>query len=157
MMLAHFGKTDVQQCKEADSEFGFKTCCGANPGPDCCHGGWPEVEKFGFKATVRAGDTNVMSADLIKNQIACVGSPIAHSWKWPGADNGGHMILIYGYHTDKAGTLWLETIDPDGPIDPQTNRATIVIGAITYDTYMNGPKPGSRHWKDFYGVSKGSH
>jgi len=51
--------------------------------------------------------------------------------------------------------LWLETIDPDGPVDPATGIATVVRGMITYDVYTTGPKPGSKPLEGLYNIGKG--
>src|SRR5437764_14893657 len=42
--------SNVQQCDEANKRFGRSDCCNSPVPSACVNGGWPEYEKYNFKA-----------------------------------------------------------------------------------------------------------
>ncbi|HEY6901208.1 MAG TPA: papain-like cysteine protease family protein, partial [Puia sp.] len=51
-MCMNFLGANIQQCDEANKRFGRTDCCNAPVPTACVNGGWPEFDKYGFKADV---------------------------------------------------------------------------------------------------------
>ena len=74
--------SNVQQCDEANKEFGRTDCCNSPvPGP-CVNGGWPEYTKYNFTADTTSDAA--LSWSQIQSQIYCAKKPFAFSWHWNG-------------------------------------------------------------------------
>ena len=139
-MCMDFLGTDVQQCDEANKEFGRSDCCHSPVPNDCVNGGWPEFDKYGF--TFSRTSNTALTFDQLKEQIYCRNKPVAFSWHWN--NGGGHMMVVRGYVTLE-GTNWVYISDPWAPnVGDQR--------LITYAAYVSGP--GYTHWDDFYDITK---
>jgi hypothetical protein len=139
MCMEYLGTT-VQQCDEANREFGLTDCCD-NPVPNACiNGGWPEFDKYGFTFT-RTSHAAVGWSDM-QQEISCNSRPIAFSWAW--TSGGGHMMVAVGYVVI-AGTNYVAINDPWAPgVGDQR--------VITYQEYVSGSD--HNHWDDFYHIVK---
>ncbi|MEI7662691.1 MAG: papain-like cysteine protease family protein, partial [Bacteroidota bacterium] len=92
MVMEHLGK-NVDQCTEANNEFGASNCCNS-PFPGSCNsGGWPEFDKYGFSSTHTSNAP--LSWDQIKSELFCAKRPFCFTWHWTGG--GGHMMACIGY------------------------------------------------------------
>ena len=135
MILAYLKKY-VGQCIQANNEFRRQDCCNTPIPEPCIRPGWPEFEKYGFRAA-RTSATALSWKDLTF-QIGCRKTPVAFSWAWIGG--GGHMMVAYGY--DIAGGSRNVYIYDPLPVDIGTDQH------IPYENYVSGLDHG--HWDDFY-------
>jgi len=143
MTMKYFGR-DVQQCVEANREFGLTTCCQDNSG-SCNNGGWPEYGKYNFTASETSD--HALTWDQVQSQIYCAKKPFAFSWHWPGG--GGHMMVAKGYLVVN-NIKYVDVNDPE----PYTNLNTITGGTetiMTYDRYVSDTD--HTHWNDFYDIT----
>jgi hypothetical protein len=139
-MCMNFLGGSVTQCDEANKRFGRTDCCN-NPAPgDCVNGGWPEFEKYNFKAD-RTSNT-ALTWDQLKKQLYCSKKPVAYSWHWNGG--GGHMMVAIGY-AEINNERWVLINDPWAPNVGETSF-------ITYEEYVSGSN--HTHWDDFYNITK---
>ena len=128
--------SNVQQCDEANREFGRDDCCNSPVPNACVNGGWPEYDKYGFTAS-RTSD-QALTWKQIKKQIYCAKKPFAFTWHWD--NGGGHMMVATGYQTT-SDDIFVNVNDPDG-----------VYQIVTYDTYVGGSGYDHTHWDDFYNI-----
>ena len=140
--------SNVQQCDEANKEFGRTDCCNSPvPGP-CVNGGWPEYTKYNFTADTTSDAA--LSWSQIQSQIYCAKKPFAFSWHWNGG--GGHMMVATGYVTID-GTNYVSVNNPWPPSTPQLAANGGVQEVYTYDKYVGGPSYDHTHWNDFYNIT----
>ena len=139
-MCMDFLGTDVQQCDEANKQFGRSDCCNSPVPSACINGGWPEFDKYGFSFS-RTSNT-ALTFDQLKEQIYCRNKPVAFSWHWLGT--GGHMMVARGY-VSVDGTNWVYISDP---WEPNVGDQRL----ITYASYVSGAD--HTHWDDFYDITK---
>lgn len=133
--------SNIQQCDEANKQFGRTDCCN-NPVPNACiDGGWPEYQKYNFKADVTS-NAGLSWADL-KSQIYCKKKPFAFSWHWDGG--GGHMMVAIGYFTLNGASY----VSVNNPWPPTGGAQEI----ITYDNYVGGSVYDHTHWNDYYNIT----
>jgi hypothetical protein len=139
-MCMEFLGASIDQCDEANKQWGRTDCCN-NPVPNVCvNGGWPEFDKYGFTFT-RTTNT-ALTWDQLKDQIYCQKKPFAFSWHWTGG--GGHMMVVTGYAV-LAGTNYVSINDPWAPnVGDQR--------FITYSEYVSDSD--HTHWDDFYNITK---
>ncbi len=130
----------VDQCDEANERFGRTDCCDSPVPGGCVNGGWPEFDKYGFKADVTADKE--LTFGEIENQIYCRKSPIAFSWHWTGG--GGHMMVVTGYTVIDD----VQYVSINDPWSPNVGDQRI----ITYDEYVSGSD--HTHWNDYYNITK---
>lgn len=130
----------VDQCDEANKRFGRTDCCDSPVPGGCVNGGWPEFDKYGFKADVTADKE--LTFGEIENQIYCRKSPIAFSWHWTGG--GGHMMVITGYTVIDD----VQYVSINDPWSPNVGDQRI----ITYEEYVSGSD--HTHWNDYYNITK---
>lgn len=144
-MVMDFLGVSVQQCTEANNEFGRADCCNSPTPSGCVNGGWPEFDKYGF--TFKRTSNAALSWDQLRMEVAdssgCGRRPFAFSWHWPGG--GGHMMVVIGYQT-VGGVNYVEINDPWAP-NVGDHRF------ITYDFYVASPGDHT-HWDDFYQVTR---
>jgi hypothetical protein len=133
--------SNVQQCDEANKRFGLSDCCNSPVPNACVNGGWPEYEKYNFKADTTANSP--LTWDQLKSQIYCSKKPFAFSWHWNGG--GGHMMVATGYVTID-GTDYVSVNNPWPP-------ASGVQEVYTYDKYVGGPSYDHTHWNDYFNIS----
>jgi hypothetical protein len=144
-MVMEFLRKDVAQCIQANNRFGRSDCC-QNPTPQACIlGGWPELQKYGFK--YRTTSDVALSWPAVRAQLAprnagCRGTPFAFSWHWAGG--GGHMMVATGYATNAAGETFVFVNNPWPPDAGNTQT-------ITYDTYVE-LSGDHTHWNDYYDI-----
>ncbi|HYV95448.1 MAG TPA: papain-like cysteine protease family protein [Chitinophagales bacterium] len=139
MTMEFLGAT-IDQCDEANKEFGRTDCCNT-PTPSVCNdGGWPEFDKYGFKADHTTDAA--LSWDEVKRQIYCHKVPFCNTWHWSGG--GGHMMVISAYSVIN-GVSYVYLRDPL-PVGTGSSRW------ITYDAYVSGS--GYTHWDDYYNIAK---
>jgi hypothetical protein len=126
MVMEYLG-VNVQQCTQANDEFGRSDCC-ASPTPSACvNGGWPQFDKYGF--TFQRTSSTALSWNDLQKELAdtsCGRRPVAFSWGWTGG--GGHMMVAIGYQTVN-NVNFVEINDPWAP--NVGNHRT-----ITYDFYV---------------------
>lgn len=139
-MCMNFLGANVQQCDEANKRFGRTDCCNSPVPNNCVNGGWPEFDKYGFKADVTS-DAPLTFAE-IKKQIYCYKKPIAFSWHWTGG--GGHMMVITGYFVVDG----VQYVTVNNPWAPNVG----VQEVYTYDKYVSGSD--HTHWNDYYNITK---
>src|SRR5947208_596385 len=60
----------VQQCDEVNKRFGRNDCCNSPTPGACVNGGWPEYDKYSFKADTTSDAP--LSWNQVTNQIYCV-------------------------------------------------------------------------------------
>jgi papain like cysteine protease AvrRpt2 len=136
----------VQQCDEANKRFGRNDCC-TNPTPNACvNGGWPEFDKYSFKADTTS-DAPLSWAE-VTNQIYCSKKPFAFAWHWNGG--GGHMMVATGYVTIN-GTQYVSVNNPWPPSSATSTGG--VQEVYTYDKYVGGSGQDHTHWNDYYNIS----
>jgi len=140
MDFVHPG-VNVQQCDEANKEFGRSDCCNSPVPNKCIEGGWPEYTKYGFKADQTSDAPLTWSQ--IKRQIFCAEKPFAFSWHWN--NGGGHMMVVTGY-TTVDGTHYVDVNNPW----PPTSGVQVIY---TYDNYVGGAGYDHSHWNDFYNIT----
>ena len=140
MTMEFLGSGSIQQCDEANKRFGRTDCCNSPTPSACNNGGWPEFDKYGFKAD-HTSDAP-LSWDDVKRQIYCSKKGFCNTWHWSGG--GGHMMVISGYMT-LDGTSYVYLRDPL-PVGTGSSRW------ITYAAYVSGP--GYTHWDDYYNITK---
>jgi hypothetical protein len=133
--------SNVQQCDEANNQFGRSDCCNSPVPNACVNGGWPEYSKYKFSATTTSNAP--LTWDQIKNEIYCSKRPFAFSWHWNGG--GGHMMVATGYVTID-GTNYVSVNNPL----PVASGAQEVY---TYDKYVGGPSYDHTHWNDYYAIT----
>lgn len=139
-MTMNFLGGNVTQCDEANKRFGRTDCCNTPTPTICNNGGWPEFDKYNFKAD-HTSDA-ALSWDEVKKQIYCHKVPFCNTWHWSGG--GGHMMVISGYMVlNNVKYVYLR--DPL-PVGTGSSRW------ITYDAYVSGP--GYTHWDDYFNISK---
>jgi hypothetical protein len=154
MIMNSLGKP-VEQCEQAKSRFHNLACC-PPPGPKddaysgCVRGAWPEFYKYGFKfKRTDVGQPNTwLTWDEIRRQISILKSPVAFSWLY--ADGGpvkGHMMVINGYETIRAGNFLLV----EDPLPLKTGT----LKKIRYETYVE-QRGSYSHWFDYYNIASGS-
>jgi hypothetical protein len=139
-MCMNFLGANVQQCDEANKEFGRTDCCNSPVPNDCVNGGWPEFDKYGFTADVTSDAP--LSFDEIKKQIYCYKKPVAFSWHWTGG--GGHMMVITGYFVVDG----VQYVTVNNPWAPNVGAQEV----YTYDKYVSGTD--HTHWNDYYNITK---
>ncbi len=139
MCMGFLGKS-VEQCDEANKEFGRTDCCGHPVPGDCINGGWPEFAKYQFSA-VHTSD-QALSWEQLREQIGCKGKPVAFTWHWIGG--GGHMMVAKGYYTSKGNNY----VRRDNPLP----RGIGTEDVIPYDEYVAGDD--HTHWDDYYEITK---
>jgi hypothetical protein len=133
--------SSVQQCDEANKEFGRSDCCNSPVPNACINGGWPQYDKYNFSASTTS-DAALSWGD-VQSQLSCSQKPFAFSWHWNGG--GGHMMVATGYLTID-GTNYISVNNPWPP--------TIGVQEIyTYDKYVGGPSYDHTHWNDFYNIT----
>jgi hypothetical protein len=133
--------SNVQQCDEANKEFGRSDCCNASVPSACNNGGWPEYGKYSFTANTTS-DAPLTWAQ-IQSQIYCAKKPFAFSWHWNGG--GGHMMVATGYVTI-GGTNYVSVNNPWPPTGG-------VQEIYTYDKYVGGSGWDHSHWNDYYNIT----
>lgn len=152
-MTMDFLGANVSQCDEANKRFGRTDCCNTNKPAACIDGGWPEYEKYGFKAD-RTSDA-ALTWKQVQEQIYCRKKPFAFSWHWPGG--GGHMMVVSGYTTVQTrngrNSRYVYVKDPWPPVDgnPSTPDGDDTI--MLYSAYVSSPG-NYTHWDDFYNITK---
>jgi len=139
-MCMQFLGANVDQCTQANNEFGRNDCCNSPVPNDCVNGGWPEFDKYSFTSN-RTSNT-ALSWDALKKQIYCKKKPVAFSWHWTGG--GGHVMVVTGYAVIN-NEKYLFINDPWSP-----NQGAQY--SITYDNYVTGGD--HTHWDDFYDITK---
>jgi len=133
--------SNVQQCDEANKEFGRSDCCNSPVPNACVNGGWPQYSSYNFSA---ASTSNApLTWAQIQSQIYCAQKPFAFSWHWN--SGGGHMMVATGYVTID-GTNYVSVNNPWPP-------TTGVQEVDTYDEYVGGPSYDHTHWNDFYNIT----
>jgi hypothetical protein len=144
-MVMEFLGVSVQQCTEANNEFGRTDCCNTPTSSGCISGGWPEFDKYGF--TYQRTSDSALTWDQVRaetsNSAGCDQRPFAFSWHWPGG--GGHMMVAIGYQTVN-NVNYVEINDPWAP-NVGDHRF------ITYDFYVASPGDHT-HWDDFYKITR---
>ncbi|MEO8112194.1 MAG: papain-like cysteine protease family protein [Ginsengibacter sp.] len=139
-MTMNFLGGSVTECDEANKRFSRSDCCNSPTPSACNNGGWPEFDKYGFKAD-HTSDA-ALSWDDVKKQIFCHKVPFCNAWHWNGG--GGHMMVISGYMVlNNVNYVYLR--DPL-PVGVGSSRW------ITYDAYVSGA--GYTHWDDYYNIAK---
>ncbi len=138
-MVMEFLGHPVQQCTEANNEFGRSDCCNSPTPASCVSGGWPEFGKYGF--TFKRTSSTALTWSQLQQEITASARPIAFSWGWSGG--GGHMMVVNGYRT-VAGVNYVEVSDPWPP-----NVGDHKF--ITYDFYVESAGDHT-HWDDFYEI-----
>ncbi len=139
MCMQFLGK-NVDQCVQANNEFGRTDCCNSTVPSACINGGWPEFAKYNFSFN-RTSD-KALSWDDLKKQIYCFKKPVAFSWHWTGG--GGHMMVVTGYAVIN-NEKYLFINDPWAPNEGAQY-------SITYTNYVSGSD--HTHWDDFYNITK---
>jgi len=139
MVMDYLGK-NVDQCTQANNEFGTSNCCGSPFPGSCNNGGWPEFDKYGF-SSVHTSDAP-LSWEQVKSEISssCGKRPFCFTWHWAGG--GGHVMTAIGYDSID-GTRRVEVNDPWPP-----NVGDHYF--LSYDSYVSGPS--YTHWDDYYMV-----
>ncbi len=140
--------SNVQQCDEANKRFSRTDCCTSPVAGACVNGGWPEYEKYEFKATTTSDAP--LTWDQIRNQVYCAKKPFAFAWHWNGG--GGHMMVATGYVTID-GTNYVSVNNPWPPSVPQLSANGGVQEVYTYDKYVGGTGYDHSHWNDYYDIS----
>ncbi|HEY1545042.1 MAG TPA: papain-like cysteine protease family protein [Xanthobacteraceae bacterium] len=144
-MIMGFLGVSVQQCTEANNEFGRSDCCNASTPSACVNGGWPEFDKYGFTFARTSGVA--LTWTQLQNEISdaanCGRRPVAFAWHWVGG--GGHMMVAIGYQTI-ANVNYVEINNPWAP-NVGDHRF------ITYDFYVASAGDHT-HWDDFYQIKK---
>lgn len=144
-MVMEFLGVSVQQCTEANNEFGRTDCCNSPTPSGCVNGGWPEFDKYGF--TFQRTSNLALTWDQVRTEVsdaaACSRRPFAFSWHWPGG--GGHMMVAIGYQT-VGGVNYVEINDPWAP-NVGDHRF------LTYDFYVASAGDHT-HWDDFYQITR---
>jgi hypothetical protein len=149
-MAMEFLGGNVQQCDEANKEFGRNDCCTIQRCPNpvyshaCVTGGWPEYSKYGFSSK-RTSNT-ALTWEQLWEQIYCKRAPVAFSWHWSGG--GGHMMVVRGLQILPDGTKMVEINDPWAPCTGDHRF-------ITYNAYVQVANDHT-HWDDFYDLKKGA-
>lgn len=98
MVLHKLGQPSVRQCRIASSFLG-PGCCAASCGEDCCNEACdatdvgPIYTNFGVEADFHE---DTISFSKVRAEISEGDVPVEVAIKWPG-DNGGHLILVYGW------------------------------------------------------------
>ena len=139
-MTMEFLGANIDQCDEANKQFGRTDCCNAPTPTACNNGGWPEFGKYGYQAD-HTSDAP-LSWDNVKYQISCHQTPFCNTWHWSGG--GGHMMVISAYAViDGANYVYLR--DPL-PVGVGSSRW------ITYAAYVSGS--GYTHWDAYYNIAK---
>lgn len=133
--------SNVQQCDEANKRFGLSDCCRSPVSSSCVNGGWPEYEKYNFKADMTSDQP--LRWDQIRDQIYCAKKPFAFSWHWN--SGGGHMMVVFGYGT-VAGNNYVLVNNPWPPTGG-------VQEIYTYDKYVGGAGWDHSHWNDYYNIT----
>lgn len=144
-MVMEFLGVNVQQCTQANNEFGRNDCCNSPTPAGCINGGWPEFDKYGF-TFVRTSNTALTWNELraeVANADGCGQRPFAFTWHWPGG--GGHMMVAIGYQT--VGSVNYVEINDPWPPNVGDHRF------ITYDFYVASPGAHT-HWDDFYQIRR---
>ena len=67
-MVMEFLGVSVQQCAEANNEFGRSDCCGSPTPGACVNGGWPEFDKYGF--TFKRTSDTALTWDQLRNEVS---------------------------------------------------------------------------------------
>lgn len=140
-MCMQFLGVTVNQCTQANNEFGRSDCCNTPTPGACVNGGWPEFAKYGFNSTRTSN--SALSWDQVKKEIYCSKRPFAFSWHWPGG--GGHMMAVIGY-VELGENHQVLVNDPWAP---NVGNTTF----MSYDWYVAAPGDHT-HWDDFYQIVK---
>jgi hypothetical protein len=133
--------SNVQQCDEANKEFGRTDCCNSPVPNACVNGGWPQYPAYNFSAATTSNAP--LTWAQIQSQIYCAQKPFAFSWHWN--SGGGHMMVATGYVTID-GTNYVSVNNPWPPTSG-------VQEVDTYDEYVGGPSYDHTHWNDFYDIT----
>ena len=165
MVMEYLGN-NVAQCTQANNRFGRNDCCNIDlcPPPteapqydaignciNCVCGGWPEFNKYGFQST-HTTNAALSWEDLkeeISNSSNCGRRPFAFTWKWPGPNGGGHMMVAMGYTTISLLPVTLKLVEIFDPWNPCIGDHRY----ITYDYYVQSPGHHT-HWDDYYQVRR---
>jgi Papain-like cysteine protease AvrRpt2 len=138
--------SNVQQCDEANKRFGRNDCCNSPTPNACVNGGWPEYDKYNFKADVTSDAP--LSWDQLTNQIYCGKKPFAFSWHWNGG--GGHMMVAMGYVTVNG----VQYVSVNNPWPPSSSTMSGGVQEVyTYDKYIGGQAQDHTHWNDYYNIA----
>ena len=144
-MVMEFLGVNVQQCTEANNEFGRSDCCNSPTPSSCVNGGWPEFDKYGFNF-VRTSNL-ALTWDQLRRELSdaagCGRRPFAFSWHWPGG--GGHMMVAIGYQTVSS----VNYVEVNNPWAPNVGDHSF----YTYDFYVASPGDHT-HWDDFYQITR---
>jgi hypothetical protein len=144
MVMEYLGH-NVQQCTQANNEFGANNCCNSPTPSSCISGGWPEFDRYGF--TFKRTSSIALSWDQLRQELSdfesCGHRPVAFSWGWVGG--GGHMMVVIGYKTVN-NVDYVEINDPWAP-NVGDHRF------ITYDFYVASAGDHT-HWDDFYQIQR---
>ena len=144
MVMSSLGR-DVAQCVQAENQVRQELqCCETPPPPPfgCDDTGWPQFEKYGFKADTT--HDKALCWEDVKKQINCLKTPFCFSKKFLGSDEDGHMMVICGYKISDGDTLVLK-YDPE-PVGRGSQQW------ISYASYVSGPD--FTHWDDYYNVRR---
>ncbi|HEX3765980.1 MAG TPA: papain-like cysteine protease family protein [Kofleriaceae bacterium] len=138
--------SNVQECDEANREFGRTDCCSTPVPAACVNGGWPEYEKYGFTANQTSNAP--LSWNDLRTQIDCLNKPVAFSWHWN--SGGGHMMVATGYFTFDG--IHFVTVNNPLPANPAvTGGGALEID--TYEAYVGGTGFNWSHWDDYYNIT----
>lgn len=144
MTMEFIGGGSVEQCDEANKQFGQKDCCKTPLSVLCNRGGLPEYAKFNFSYTA----SWALSWDQLVEQIHCKRKPFGLSWRWP--EGGGHFMVARGY-IDDAGFHFVLMNDPWPPPTVFSPGGDFVW--MTYDEYVQ--RPGHHlHMIDYSDITK---
>lgn len=135
-MTAQYSAVPVQQCIQANTQFGRSDCC-TNPWA-CVFGGWPQYSNWGFNAATTAWGV-ALTWQQFKGEIDA-NRPVNFSWGWTGG--GGHIMVANGYY-DTGAVKYVLVNDP-WPPGAGTQKW------ITYDEYVQAAD--HTHWRDYYSI-----
>lgn len=147
-MTMDFLGGNVNQCDQANKRFGRTDCCNSPVPAACIDGGWPEFDKYGFKADHTSNAP--LTWEQIQEQIYCKKKPFAFTWHWPGGS--GHMMVISGYVTIN-GVNHVYVKNPAPPVDGDPATPDGAEQIITYDYYVSSAGHHT-HWDDYYNITK---
>jgi hypothetical protein len=147
---------NVQQCYEANQEFGRTDCCTCPTPGACVNPGWPQFDKWGFNSSSTSWGTALSWSQVVAQIDA--GTPFMFSWAWNGG--GAHAMVAKGYSAATIGALrWVLVANPwppQGRCGPGGDASGPFGGDLEIDSYaefVGGPGYDHTHGADIYNIA----
>lgn len=106
----------ISQCQQVNDSLGRNLCrcdlCSSKTPVDlaCTNGGWPDLGRYGLKATATPNGSAISWERLVQELDA--GRPVLFTWLW--SNGGGHMMVAQS-HLTVDGENYVLIYDPSPP------------------------------------------